>query len=201
MKNKKLNFKIDKRILIYILALILGLIVGFIPYILSGIKMFVPISPFVFLMLAVLLYPAIVENKETKKINKEVKNYLKFYDMLFDYSSLTSSFKTGFELTLNNLDISSLKEKLNDYCEGESKGVLPLSLCNNRHEIYLIDRLSKLIKADEYSKDEYYDALNEYKQYKLSVIKKQNIINYYLPFIAVIVTYLISLVFAIVTNE
>ncbi len=143
-KKKKQNRKTTNYLIISIL---IGSVLGIVLYLFSKEISLFPLSVFFALSVSYIILPTLNDTKGKER--EENQSYYDFYHSFIIYIALESSGQEAFKRATEELSISSLKDKLTAFVEGDLKGEPPLSYLNTLAENNLIDEIKRTLYEDE----------------------------------------------------
>jgi len=144
-KKKKQNRKTTNYLL---LSILIGSVLGIVLYLFSKEIFLFPLSVFFALSFSYIILPSLNDTKGKEK-EEENKTYYDFYHSFIIYIALESSGQEAFKRATEELSISSLKDRLTVFVEGDLKGEPPLSYLNTLAENNLIDEIKRTLYEDE----------------------------------------------------
>lgn len=152
-KEKKTKVKSEKSpIAFLVISLVAGILVGYLFYTLCSRVFLLIFTPCFFLAAANALNPLLIKEQKEKKEGKAKDIYLEFYHDFKAYAYLESSYQEGFRKAVDVMEISTLKDSLNEYLESENTDkVLPLEFTGSRKEAQLTDLMYRYLSSEDFS--------------------------------------------------
>lgn len=152
-KEKKTKVKSEKSpIAFLVISLVAGILVGYLFYTLCSRVFLLIFTPCFFLAAANALNPLLIKEQKEKKKGKAKDIYLEFYHDFKAYAYLESSYQEGFRKAVDVMEISTLKDSLNEYLESENTDkVLPLEFTGSRKEAQLTDLMYRYLSSEDFS--------------------------------------------------
>lgn len=152
-KEKKTKVKSEKSpIAFLVISLVAGILVGYLFYTLCSRVFLLIFTPCFFLAAANALNPLLIKEQKEKKKGKAKDIYLEFYHDFKAYAYLESSYQEGFRKAVDVMEISTLKDSLNEYLESENTDkVLPLEFIGSRKEAQLTDLMYRYLSSEDFS--------------------------------------------------
>lgn len=152
-KEKKTKVKSEKSpIAFLVISLVAGILVGYLFYTLCSRVFLLIFTPCFFLATANALNPLLIKEQKEKKEGKAKDIYLEFYHDFKAYAYLESSYQEGFRKAVDVMEISTLKDSLNEYLESENTDkVLPLEFIGSRKEAQLTDLMYRYLSSEDFS--------------------------------------------------
>lgn len=111
--------------------------------------------------------------------NKELEFYSSFYKNFFYYSTINNSYEIGFKVAIDKLEISNLKDDLNNKIENKDYSQIE-PITRKKEEILLIDDLFYNLKNDELINESTFTKTEQLLNSYLKIIKVNNYSNYLL---------------------
>lgn len=109
--------------------------------------------------------------------NKELNFYTSFYKNFFYYSSINNSYELGFKVAIDKLEISNLKDDLNNKIENKDYSQIE-PITRKKEEVLLIDDLFYNLKNDELINESTFTKTEQLLNSYLKIIKVNNYSNY-----------------------
>lgn len=147
--KKKESKKTSNNSLNSLLFLLVGGVLGFLIAYRTSFILFLPLYLFFFMLVYSLLFSSLPSGKIEKEEKNKRERYYHFYDRLIQYAYLDDDFPKAFEKAVDTLEISDLKDNLQEYIDNSFQGELPLAYLNTRAEASLIESIKKAPEQEE----------------------------------------------------
>lgn len=174
--------------LVFIIAVLLGIFL----YIITN-KIILFVLSMAFCLTSYMIFSSEIENENQKKNkNLEILLNIEFFENFYLYSSLNNSYWEGFKCAFDNLKLSHLKDKLQDYLDNPDS-TLEIQCSNSRIENLLLDMLIKFLHSNEETNE---NDLNQFHLLLLSYKKENETDKNKIPlyFISVLICVIIVLI-------
>ena len=149
MKNKLFSNKEKSSYLI--ISLIVGIILAIIIYYVSKELLLSLVIPFISYGCFNLITPILYKGEKKKKYKEMANDYIQFYKSFEMFSTLESDYLTGLYKSIEYLPLTTLKESLQEYIDGNKTLDEALILTSDRIETNLIDEVKRcLLDGHEY---------------------------------------------------